>query len=393
MKYGLVIYKETKNIGDDIQCYAAARLLGRVDVVLDREHLDDIDSQEPVAVVMNGWFLHRKWNWPPANCLRPHFVAFHYAEYRMAQYYGEYVKKDFLSGPGLEYLKAWGPIGCRDLNTVQMLKDMGVEAYFSGCMTLTLPQMPKAQPAKPYVCFVDVDPKAAEALSRQAQEEGVEPRMMTHLIPEYPAETSWEERARQVEKLLTVYQNASCVVTSRLHCALPCLALGTPVLLVRPDLDNIRFQPYVQWMHTATVKDARRGAVEYSFAQPPANSGLHMETRENLIRSVQKFAAEAENIPQKFDLPELERLRWQRDTMRHVLEESLENYKFDILKYERKCRELMRRETPQKPAKAKAENAEPAGPEEDSLWDKLYYNLKVNGVSVTLRKIKENIRK
>ena len=163
----------------------------------------------------------------------------------------------------------------------------------------------------------------------------------------------------------------------------------SPVLLVRPDLDNIRFQPYVQWMHTATVKDARQGAVEYSFAQPPANSGLHRETRENLIRSVQEFAAEAENIPQKFDLPEMERLRWQRDTMRHVLEESLENYKFDILKYENKCRELMRQKASKRFAGAKAE----AGPEDDSVWEKLYYNLKVNGVSVTLRKIKENIRK
>ena len=344
MKYGLVVYKETKNIGDDIQCYAAARLLGRVDVVLDREHLDEVEGGEPIAAVMNGWFLHRKWNWPPANCLRPHFVAFHYAEYRMAQYYGEYVKTDFLSGPGLEYLKAWGPIGCRDLNTVELLKKLGVEAYFSGCMTLTLPQMPKTRQDKPYVCFVDVDPRATEALSARAKKEGVEPRVMTHLIPEYPADTTWESRAQQVEKLLTIYQNASCVVTSRLHCALPCLALGTPVLLVRPDLDNIRFQPYVQWLHTATVRDARRGTVEYSFAQPPANSGLHLETRENLIRSVRQFAAEAEQLPQKFELSELERLRWQQKTMRQVLETSLENYKFDLLRYERKCRELLRKE-------------------------------------------------
>ena len=277
---------------------------------------------------------------------------------------------------------------------MELLKKLGVEAYFSGCMTLTLPQMPKTRQDKPYVCFVDVDPRATEALSARAKKEGVEPRVMTHLIPEYPADTTWESRAQQVEKLLTIYQNASCVVTSRLHCALPCLALGTPVLLVRPDLDNIRFQPYVQWLHTATVRDARRGTVEYSFAQPPANSGLHLETRENLIRSVRQFAAEAEQLPQKFELSELERLRWQQKTMRQVLETSLENYKFDLLRYERKCRELLRKEkTTAESDSSKVPPARPAAPEEDSLWDKLYYNLKVNGLAVTLRKIKENIRK
>ena len=40
------------------------------------------------------------------------------------------------------------------------------------------------------------------------------------------SDVSWEERAGKVEELLTVYQNATCVITSRLHCALPCLALG-----------------------------------------------------------------------------------------------------------------------------------------------------------------------
>ena len=32
--------------------------------------------------------------------------------------------------------------------------------------------------------------------------------------------------------LLGIYSSAKAVVTGRLHCALPCLALGTPVLFV-----------------------------------------------------------------------------------------------------------------------------------------------------------------
>ena len=388
MKFGLVVYKETKNIGDDIQCYAVSRLLPSVDIVLDREHLDTVESDEPIAAVMNGWFLHKKWNWPPANCLRPHFVAFHYAEYRVAQYYGEYIKTKFLSGPGLDYLKAWAPIGCRDLNTVKLLEKLGVEAYFSGCMTLTLPQMPRIESKSPYVCFVDVDAKATEVMSDQAKKQGMDCRIMTHLIKEYSADTPWQVRAQQVEKLLTVYQNSTCVATSRLHCALPCLALGVPVLLVRPDLDNVRFQPYVQWMHTATVADARKGKVSYSFCNPPANNGMHQETREALIQSVRKFAETSKSIPERYSLSEYDRLVWQQQVMREALEESLENYKFDVLSYERKFKELFRK----KGAGDKTGASDKKLEMDSSMLEKLYYNIKVNGWKVTLRKIKENIR-
>ena len=40
MKYGLVIYKDTDNIGDDILSYAASRFLPQIDYIIDREQLD-----------------------------------------------------------------------------------------------------------------------------------------------------------------------------------------------------------------------------------------------------------------------------------------------------------------------------------------------------------------
>ena len=43
-----------------------------------------------------------------------------------------------LQGKNLEYLKEHEPIGCRDYYTVGLLKEKGIDAYFSGCMTLTL---------------------------------------------------------------------------------------------------------------------------------------------------------------------------------------------------------------------------------------------------------------
>lgn len=342
MKYGIVVYKATANIGDDIQCVAAERFLPRVDVELDREFLHEVKSDEPIACIMNGWWLHRKWNWPPAKCLRPLFVAFHYADYEKAQFYGHYLKNQFLDGIGRDYLKAWGPIGCRDINTQKLMESMGVDCWFSGCMTLTLPQMPRIPQEKKYVCFVDLNPRAAQPLMKKAEKEGIEVRPMTHVITPYAPEVTWSERSAKAKELLTVYQNATCVVTSRLHCALPCLALGTPVLLVRPDLDNIRFQPFVEWLHTATVDDALNGQVDYSFIDPPANSGGHIPTREKLIATCEHFVAHAEEMEEKFSPSDLELLQWSNAVMRDQLELNLSHYRDDMVAHAKEVAALER---------------------------------------------------
>ena len=68
MKYGVIAHTTTTNLGDDVQTYAAMKLLPRVDYFLTRERLDSFRSEnnEPVAVVMNAWWMWEKWNWPPA---------------------------------------------------------------------------------------------------------------------------------------------------------------------------------------------------------------------------------------------------------------------------------------------------------------------------------------
>lgn len=52
MKFGVVIHKPTMNLGDDIQTYAAAKLLPHVDYQIDREYISDFKSEndEPVAL-------------------------------------------------------------------------------------------------------------------------------------------------------------------------------------------------------------------------------------------------------------------------------------------------------------------------------------------------------
>ena len=74
---------------------------------------------------------------------------------------------------------------------------------------------------------------------------------MSHwLKPEESASMTLEERIGRVKEYLTIYQNARLIITDRLHCALPALALETPVALIYYDYNADRlstFKDYVTY--------------------------------------------------------------------------------------------------------------------------------------------------
>src|SRR5262249_33119050 len=47
-----------------------------------------------------------------------------------------------------------------------------------------------------------------------------------------------DSRAAMAQQLLKLYSSAKLVITSRLHCALPCVAFGTPVILLRRGIES-----------------------------------------------------------------------------------------------------------------------------------------------------------
>jgi hypothetical protein len=58
------------------------------------------------------------------------------------------------------------------------------------------------------------------------------------------------------EQLIKNYAQAKLVVTSRLHCALPCLALGTPIIFINSDgLSYGRFDGLLELLRVFNFKD------------------------------------------------------------------------------------------------------------------------------------------
>ena len=271
MKYKLLSVhgKNATNIGDYVQALASSQFLPTLDGFVNREELSCYDGEE-CCIIMNGWFMHDPSQWPPSEKIHPLFVAFHL---------NSSVSDSMLSEQGIEYLKKYEPIGCRDTNTTRLLKQHGIEAYFSACMTLTLGKKYYDKGNDGIVYFVDpIIPKSTKIseISKNviyflshAQEVN---KVAKKLYNEHPLtlkrriitagfirlylrwfdkrlitdaeyisqENSYYkdhfntdlERLAEAERLVRLYARAKLVVTNRIHCALPCLGLETPVVFV-----------------------------------------------------------------------------------------------------------------------------------------------------------------
>lgn len=265
------------NIGDYIQALASSQFLPKVDGFLDRdEDLKDYQGED-AKMIMNGWYMHNPKNWPPSKKIRPLFVAFHM---------NPLVEKELTTKESIDYLKGKQPIGCRDTHTLEILRSYGVNAYFSGCMTLTLGLNFAKKNNDGRVYFVDPKIKLSKVKSLASikwlfyfivhirtcrlmmKKQYLMPNVgkkrilyiakfvsdYSKLFPKnllkeaeyitqeskfyYEDFQSEESRLDEARRLVTKYSNASLVVTSRIHCALPCLGMGTPVLFLRVDNDD-----------------------------------------------------------------------------------------------------------------------------------------------------------
>lgn len=302
MKYGVIVYQGTQNIGDDIQSYAAARLLPHVDYYIEREQMDVFcpKENEPVHVIMNGWFMYNKLAWPVSPCINPLYISMHFRVNDELEVGG-----DFLDGLGGEDFKSHEPIGCRDLETKQLLEKHGISAWLSGCLTLTLEPVGGIQ-KEDYICLTDVS-KETECYLREKYPSTTFYRMSHVGDNVISPQDSWQDRFENVEKLLITYQNAKAVITTRLHCAMPCLALGTPVLLLSDDQiqEQGRFDGLVTLTHHCTTQELLKGESGFDLAQPPANPSDYLEKRENLRRVVaqflQKCDSDQDNLKKRFE--------------------------------------------------------------------------------------------
>jgi hypothetical protein len=204
------------NLGDEIQSIAAKRILKYIDGYVSREGLNNIT--EPCIVSLNGFFLDSS-NWPPSKSVIPIPFAFHVSK--------KY-EKLICSAQGIKYLKKYEPIGCRDLQSSNILKKHGVDSFYSKCLTLTLEKR-KIEPNAGKVYIVGVTDNLQRIIPNHIKSKAIYVNQSKIELPNIKQST----RRLIAEDLLTEYKsNASLIITSRIHCAMPCIAMGIPVIFL-----------------------------------------------------------------------------------------------------------------------------------------------------------------
>jgi hypothetical protein len=228
MNLGVVAYPGSINIGDEVQSVAAERLLPKVSKYIDREGMKNLTSNQKIKLICNGWFMEEPKNWPPSSSIKPLFISFHVTNSNGSH-------KKLINQKMVDYYKQHEPIGCRDLATKRMFESIGIKAYFSNCLTLTLENDFTERNNK----ILLVDP------FRRNFTQGYRDFYGKKLVPEkyhdqveiieqrrYNLNADRRTRFKDASDLIDRYAQAKMVITSRIHCALPCLALGTPVYFV-----------------------------------------------------------------------------------------------------------------------------------------------------------------
>ena len=220
----------TNNLGDHIQILAMERLLNLNDldatIYIDRDKgllsANPSKSDAKIFIVLNGWFKrsNRPEQWPPNEKLIPLFIGFHMRLPKCP---------DLISEKSIAYYKKHGPIGCRDPYTLDLLISKGVDCYLSNCLTLTFPKRDLDATRQNKIIVSSRDTTIMGILPNELKEKAT-------YINHYTNTSDFNKNLISAKELLDFYRtNAKLVITTFLHAALPCLAMGIPVVVFYPN--------------------------------------------------------------------------------------------------------------------------------------------------------------
>lgn len=303
MKYALIYYRNTDNVGDDILSYAAKRFFPKIDYYIDRECMDLFvpEKEEKVTAILNGWYLHNFFSFPPSPYIHPLFIGTHFCRDYIAFNDYSYLENDNAAN----YLKKNGPIGCRDNTTFEVLKKIGIDSYFSGCMTLTINPFPDVE-KNHNIILTDVSKEIETYIKNLLPEKNI--ITITHFIPVEERGTDWKPREKQLEEYLKLYQAADLVITTRLHCALPTIALGTKAILVSKYNDDWkeRISDFERYCTMISEEDILNKKADNIICSPELIEKENIkEIKEKLVSTCKNFIKEAEE-KNFLDLPKRE---------------------------------------------------------------------------------------
>ena len=326
--YGLTWRPATDNLGDDLVTLAALQHLPRVDRVLDADALDaplpDLKDDDRLVLLAPGLFLRSSAHWPPERHIVPVCMGVHLSE---EDAWGMPLAS--LDGAGYDALLACAPIAARDLRTANRLAKMKIPHTLTGCLSLTL-EHPAVKRSGVICCDV---PEEVTALLREFRKDVT---VVTHEMAD--PSPDFDVRMAAAKALLTRYASAEMVFTRRLHCAMACLAVGTPVLLLYNAAyeDTPRFAPMDAMVRKQPVDDFLREVRQHGMPAPWRNPADVGAIQRLLLGTLRDGLAQAEKSALPL-VPEAEAAHWRQERIRRMMKaaaakiQRLENQHYDDL--------------------------------------------------------------
>ena len=217
----------TQNRGDHVQVLAARALMERIGLKvgyhLDRDNEIRSASALPaeisnLPILMNGWHKTNRKEWPPNAALSPVFLGFHIRLFQCPE---------LLSEEAIDYYRKHGPVGCRDVYTHKLLQSKGVESFVSHCLSLIFSRRLDVPSSQTETFVVSRDERILDVIPKDLGP--------VTFVNHYSETTNFEENLATTIELLERYRSkAKLIITTLLHCALPAIAMGIPVVVLYP---------------------------------------------------------------------------------------------------------------------------------------------------------------
>ncbi len=326
--YGLTWRPRSDNQGDDLVALAALQHLPRMDYALDADALDAplpaLTDEDRLVLLAPGVFLRSTAHWPPEKHIAPVGIGVHLSS---EDAWG--LPLNTLDGTGLEALSSIAPISARDVRTANRLARLNIPHTLTGCLSLTLEHPPV--PRRGVICC-DVPEDVAAAIRAFRRDVTVRTHFMSDPSPDF------ETRMADAKALLTAYASAEMVFTRRLHCAMACLAVGTPVLLLyRPEYEDVtRFAPMDTMVRRQSVEDFLKDLQLHGMPAPWRNPADVGAIQRILLSALAQGMQRAEKQPLPL-VPEAEAAHWRTARIRLMMRSAadkiqrLENQHYDEL--------------------------------------------------------------
>jgi len=213
-------------------------------IAIDRDFSSGRSYPKNTWLISNGWFMHRNFKGPvdfpyPKNVL-PIMVSFHIQD------------PDVLTDEVVEELKRIEPIGCRDWTTLYRLRDFGIKAFFSGCVTTTVGQvLPSATGTKAKKLAWVEGPLDKTKYGGWQTDNFIQ-------VGEQVRDFDLVEGIEDARTMLAEYADYQVVSTSRLHCYLPARSMGLKVEFRPKNLSDVRFEGLID-LDDAAFNKIRNG--------------------------------------------------------------------------------------------------------------------------------------